>query len=190
MSSPRLISEGIPNLLPMQNRSPGVHVSSIIHALCVELGHYPDRGGEITPQVMTLMQLGQAFEDMLIRRMEKDDPKRYLRLGEIECDGVYLTPDLMDVIDWAVHEIKLTWKSSRNLDIEGIKFKRYWWQLKAYCWAMETCIGRLHVGFIRGNYSEDKIVDYKVWEWEWTKEELEANWKMLIGNIDKAKAEE
>lgn len=174
----KLVSRGIPDLLPMTDRSAGVHISEIIYDLCIQLGVFEesDEGPD-----MTRMQLGQALEHAIIQRYREQDKKRYIQPGEQECDDLFGTPDLMDIIEWAIHEIKLTWMSS-NRGLDDKKLWKYLVQLKAYCYMVKTLVGYLHVCFINGDYkygTPGGQPTYIVWRFEFTKQELEENWKML-----------
>ncbi len=188
MGSIKLLSEGIPDLLPMEGRSPGVHVSDVISRLAVALGHFPESSPEERAARMTQMQLGSALEDAIVDRYSRAYPDRFLRVGELEKDSLFGTPDLFDLEDWVLVEIKLTWMSAKH-EPDSVKFWRYWVQVKAYCWMMETAIGRLQVGFVNGDYKNFRPV-YKVWEQTFTKQELEENWRMLTSHADKMRKEE
>lgn len=180
MAEIRLVGEGMPDLLPMQGRSEGVHVSHIIHDLCLRLGHYKATDDEEKgPDRYTRMGLGSAWEWALIERYTRTFVGRYSVIGELECDGFYLTPDMIDETDLAVHEMKCTWASSRHA-ADSEKFWRYWVQLKAYCKALGTTKGVLHVVFVNGDYRDNRSPVYRVWECEWTQEEIDANWHMLV----------
>lgn len=175
----QLIHEGLPDLLPMTNRSEGVHVSHVIHRLCVAMGHYEERTGDLP---MTKMGLGNAMEHAIIHRFHLAEPDRYVQPGEREKDGIYCTPDLFDIIDWVVHEIKLTWMSSRN-GPRSEKFWKYLVQLMSYCTVMGTRQGILHVGFVNGDYKYGEPSGqptYRVWAFEFTKAELARNWRMIL----------
>ena len=185
MSEPRLIATEMPDLLPMQNRSPGMHVSTIITDLCRKAGIFK-KGGD-TKLSTVWAQLGCALEWAIIERYEEHFPGRYLQPGEQELDGIFGTPDLFDMEDWALVEIKLAWISSRHDPVPDTcpacngpcqKLWRYWVQLKAYCRMMETTTARLMVCFVMGEYKGGGPV-WREWEWEFTRQELEENWKML-----------
>lgn len=182
MADIRLVAEGLPDLCPMQNRSPGVHVSHVINDLCVRLGHYnPDEWKNEGPDRYTRMGMGSALEHAIIERYYRTYPDRFTVLGELERDGLYGTPDLFDMVASSVHEMKLTWMSSRH-EIDSQKFWKYWRQLMAYCAMLRVNTGVLHVGFVNGNYKDDRSPIYRVWECEWTTEEIESNWRMLLNH--------
>jgi hypothetical protein len=175
MSEAKLLYEGMPNLLPMQGRSAGLHVSDVIHELCIRLEIF---SGNVEAQPNnSWMQLGCALEDALVRRFEEHYPGKYTRVGELELDGLYGTPDLVNVEDWADEEIKLAWMSS-NQPVDGKKMWRYWVQIKAYCKMIESNLGRLHVCHVNGDWKGQGPV-YRVWEQQFTNGELNENWAML-----------
>src|SRR5688500_6103953 len=118
MPTVELVSSVMPQLLPMEGRSPGIHVSEIIHNLYVRLKHYDPR--EEVNQAQ--FELGNAWEWAIIARHERHDPKRFLRLGELELDGLYGTPDLGDVVEDAIREFKATWLSVKW----GPGSKKFW----------------------------------------------------------------
>jgi len=131
MSRVTLLSARFPDLLPMRGRSPGVHVSYVIQGICVRLGYFDEHKDLSTAWA----QLGQAHEQAIINRLTRHYPGRYHVPGELECDGIYLTPDLedLDPADYsdfdvaptakdlaviaedgkAIEEVKLSWMSAK-----------------------------------------------------------------------------
>lgn len=179
MSEPVLLFEGMPDLLPMEGRSPGIHVSEVIHDLCIRLGHYEER--ELDSAGLTRMQLGSSFEWAIANRWALQYPDRYLPMGEMEKDGIFGTPDLVDIEDWAVEEIKLTWVSSRH-EPDSQKFWRYWVQIKSYCMMVGTNIGRLSVCHVNGDYKYNDGGGgpvYRKWERQFEDHELAENWRLI-----------
>jgi hypothetical protein len=188
MSEPRLISVGLPELLPQRNRTPGMHVSTIINDLCLRLGHYTADSNRPT----NLMEVGSALEHVIAERLMLQFPGRYFRKWdevnerwdngiELCRDGIYGTVDLWDLQDMAIEDVKFTKISSRQ-PITDRKFEKWWWQVKAYCHMSGCRIGRLRVVHINGNYDRSEGIDADVpfWEWEFSEEELVRNWQMLV----------
>ena len=181
----RLVSTGLKDLLPMAGRSDGKHVSHAIRKLCIQLGHFEDTP---LPEDRSLLEIGSAFEDLLseslMRRVAASDPERYFRPGEQECDGIFGTPDLFDLTDKAVIEVKFTRLSTKH-DPESPKFWKYWRQIQAYCHMMGTTRGRLHILHVNGDYkwgTPGTQPVYRVWEpdgGEFSDAELESNWAMI-----------
>lgn len=174
-----LVATKIPDLLPSLHRSPGIHVSDVIHYICEKTGIFKDpiERDEDDPD-MTWMQLGCALEDAIARRFAKAYPGRYIRIGELEEDGLYLTPDLWDQIDKVDTEIKFAWMSSRH-EPDSTKMKRYWWQVMAYCYVLETLRGRLIVVHAVGDWGANRAPVANTWEQTFTRGELRRNWDML-----------
>lgn len=168
-----LLSDQMPDMLPMQGRSLGVHVSDVISDLCVRLGHY----GDDTTLTSTWAQLGCAIEDALWSRFERHSPGEYCRGSEMVVDGIYMTPDFARLSDLTPDECKLTWMSAAN-GPRSKKFWRYETQLKCYCRGFEVTTGRLHVTFVNGDYKEAGPM-YRCWEYRWTQADIDANWRMI-----------
>lgn len=175
----------------MEDRSNGTHISGIIYALCIKLKIYKADDPEGGP-AMTRLQLGNALEDAVIARYVASDKKRYVKIGEQECDNLFGTPDMLDIVEWAVHEMKLTWMSTRHA-IDSKKLWKYWVQVMAYCYMLKTTIGYLHICFVNGDYSyiaPGGDPTYHVYRAEFSKAELEENWKMLTTNAGLARQED
>lgn len=183
MAEFRLLSRELPDIMQMADRTRGegvLHVSDVIHDLCVRLGHYPARGADDTMPV-NRMRLGNAWEWAVASCLRHEHPDRYVDLGELCQDGMYLTPDLYDTWTPAVEEVKATWMSERHGDDpEGVKFWRYWRQVQAYCWAIGCQVGRLRVAFVNGAGGfKSRDSGARVWEARWTRQELAENWELL-----------
>lgn len=188
---PVLIADKIEELLPM-HRMPGNHVSHIINRLAVRLGTWKENDDDTPSQIQ--FEMGNSVEDVvadsLARRYAKHHPDRYIHGLALERDGIHGNLDLLDTIDGAVEDVKLTKKSLRH-DIEGGKFWHNWVQIMAYCYMVGVNIGRLHVVFVNGNYKYDRNDpdagwQYRVWEDRWTDKQLMDNWRMLLGHREAA----
>ncbi len=183
MTVPRLVRTGIAEMLPMQRTGhPDDHISSVIRSLCLRLGHFTDDGSEPN---QVRFELGSAFEDALIaalvNRHAAHSPHRYARVGELTHDGMIGTPDLYDIDAASVVEVKLTWMSSRH-EPESVKFWKYWRQVQCYCTMLGVSRGELHVCHVMGDYARGKDSTgpvYNVWDWTWTQQELNDNWRMI-----------
>lgn len=100
-SSAALIASGIPNLLPSLYRSlDTLHISDIIHSICLENGYYTL---DSSPPV-SKMQLGLSLEYAIAARYAAQFPGAFHQVGEItgnigastgDCDSVYGSPDLV-----------------------------------------------------------------------------------------------
>lgn len=186
---PTLIASDIRELLPMQ-RTPGNHVSEIINRLAVKMGLWEESG----PASQIQYEMGNAVEDLVAKsladRFARDNPDRYVHGLEMEKDGLYGTLDLLDCVDFAVEDVKMTKKSIRHA-IESEKYWHNWVQVMCYCHMIGSTIGRLHVVYVNGNYKYpgEKGFDplfsgwqYRVWEERFTEKQLTDNWRMILGH--------
>lgn len=167
-----LLSSEMPVLLPMQGRSEGIHVSSVIHDLCIRMGMYEERDPNIA-----LFEVGNALEWAMIERRHRHDPERYIIPGELEKEGVFGHPDLVDIDVDVIEEIKATWMSVRH-GPESEKFWKYERQMMSYCWMWETVKSVLNVTFVNGDY-KGSGPQHREWGYEWKESELAENWQMI-----------
>lgn len=182
-----LVDTELRSLLPMIGRGgdPRSHVSVIIRDLCIRLGHFEERKSEYDRNPSTIFELGNTFEDAMVvamaERFARDQPHRYIRPGEFVVDGLHGNPDLLDVVEEEVIEIKLTWMTSRH-DVEGEKFWKYWRQAEAYAHMTGFRKIRLIVCFINGDYGRDRSgpdPHGRAWLYRPTDREIANNWRML-----------
>lgn len=184
-------------------RSDGVHVSGIIRCIATETGILKPEWAEdlsltdireITDPVAVLrISIGLAWEEWYIPTIlgpmgVLDHP------GENQVEGIYLTHDAesLDVIITErnqkryvlkVHEIKATYKSTRTV---GDMSSQWMWlaQIKAYCKAVKTLHAVIHILYLCGDYSYPIKPLLECWELEFTQEEIDSNWQLLIDYRD------
>lgn len=175
-------------------RSSGVHVSDIIRDLenkVTKPGKRP-RMTDLMPEEKKRMghytSMGWAWEDIIREAMirkamsEPDGVERYMRLGEVEMDGIYASPDLFDIQDFCVDEFKATWRSMRR------KIETDFWswlvQTKAYCKMTHTNWARISVFWVCGDYraSGPQVKRYEI---RYDDAEIQRNWDMLRGHADR-----
>lgn len=178
MNEPVLISEGVPDLLSSPPRSDGIHQSVIINDLCLLHGHYSDKDSE--SEGHGRMRLGQALEKAIALDLNEKSPNRYVVLGELVIDGVYLTPDLYDTFLDSPHEIKLTWMSASH-ELRSQKLWRYEAQLKTYCHATGSSSGQLDITYI--NHWPDPLRRH--WHIPYSRRELSEHWTFILRHRDR-----
>lgn len=187
-------------------RSPGLHVSSIIRLLAMERGILAaDEMEELSlidvrdmSRIGIVAQLrihlGLAWEEHYLRQLL--DVEKHP--GELKLDGVYLSPDgeSFSVIftlpgKWGViiHEVKCTYKSTntttaRGKVLEGRKNFLWMCQLKSYCKAKGTRFGVLHVLHVCGDYVRPIVPMLYRYHIEFTQQELDDNWNLLMDYRD------
>lgn len=162
-------------------RSPGLHVSTIIRSIMTTLQpkRFSSQGDDGPPVEWT--SAGTLWEYVLELAMAKlAAGESLIRPGEIEKDGIILTPDAIGLVDWIVHEFKFTWMSS-NGAIDHVKFKHWEIQLKAYCHALGSNRARLHGFFVMGDYRGSGPQPL-AWDITFSHLELIENWEMLVNH--------
>jgi hypothetical protein len=184
--------------LKPQRRSSGLHLGEVLRDLENSVGKNKNK----RPHRSMLskgdqdvgfryMEVGFIWEVLVEhvwkeRRMLKDAGK-LIRQGEIERDGIYMTPDALTVDDWVLQEYKATWRSSRRADpIEGIfdEFVTWGRQIKAYCAALGTEKASLMVLFVNGNWAPP-VPQTRRFDIQFSQRELESNWQMLLQHRDR-----
>lgn len=159
-----------------------VHVSDIYKILMQRL--QPKRFNNDKPMDMQRVQVGLLFESML----EEALARRFAlhRPGEIVSDeGVYMSPDGVNITLVSGEEYKATYMSSRAgiTDADGMpldKFYHWFVQMKAYAKWLGVTKFMLRVLFLCGDYTQPYGPQFKSWEIEFTDEEIEENWTMLM----------
>lgn len=182
-----LISSGIPDLLPSRDRSPGIHHSDVLSDLLTRMGHYApqDPKWKESDAIMTRMQIGLAFEDILVDRYRRHFGVRYIMPGELEIDGLPITLDMFDTLHPGPDSVKFTWLSSRH-DVYSDVFIRFWMQLKSECIATSTKQGRLHICHAMGEYDYSKpAVHFNVWKAVFGTNELDTHKTMILKHRDR-----
>lgn len=168
-------------------RSSGVHLSDIIRDLentVTKPGkrpHISDLLPEEKKRMGNYTSMGWMWEEMIREAMVRkalaeSEHDRYMRVGEIELDGISASPDLFDIQDFCVDEMKATWRSMRRPI--ATDFWSWLVQTKGYCKIMGTNWVRLNVFWVCGDYraSGPQIKRYQI---RYEDEELDRNWDMV-----------
>jgi hypothetical protein len=108
--------------------------------------------------------------------------------GEFERDGITGSPDGLswDSATDEIHvpileEFKLTWKSSRWREGEGILKDTLWmWQLTGYMAICNLTRANLHVGYVNGDYSRPYVPLYRIYRLEIETREREEMWERMF----------
>lgn len=159
-------------------RSPGLHLSDILGPMAQDIA--PKRYSTSTPMNWNKVETGFAFERALetafqARRVD------IFRPPEVEKDGILMSPDGINPDGWILEEFKATWMSDFDAP-EHPKFFKWLWQIKSYCFAIDTNRATLRALFVNGSYREGYNPDYHVWDIEFTDRELQENWQMVLAN--------
>lgn len=185
-------------------RSPGIHESGVLRGIAYESGildpkwvddlslvdvHQPDWWMSLTSDSKLRILIGLAWEELYAKTL----PHVNFHPGELELNGIYLTPD-GDALDTIYredgtgtmgivgHEFKSTYKSTKTV---GDLRDAWLWltQAKAYCKAMEITVMFIHVLFLCGDYKYPIKPQLKVWRVEFTQGEIDETWDMITGYV-------
>jgi hypothetical protein len=171
------IDDGLDLAISTGPRSPGRHISEIYGDLFSDLE--PDRYKRDSPPNMLKMALGLAWETHLEKMLLHHGVLAYRPAECLSPEGIAYSPDLVIVNgEDRLGEIKLTWLSCR-LPITDPKFDKWFVQMKAYCRWTEIPRCRLYATFINGNYRDNREPTLKVYDFEFTAQELHENMAML-----------
>jgi hypothetical protein len=175
-----------------QQRSPGLHLSQVLDRIESVMIGEKNRSGLGIDVLQACRLFGFGWEGMITRylneRLHRFE-QTVIRPGEVELDGIAMTPDgvIADYSgnpeEFALEEWKATWRSpGKGVDVDQ-KFARWWWQIKAYCHALQLRRANLRVFFICGRYDARPFVPLpfiEFWEVEFSELELEENWAMVL----------
>lgn len=156
-------------------RTPGLHLSQIIRSICnaLEPGKYDD-----SPVDPLYTDPGFTFERVLETAWANRRTGLF-RPGEFERDGILCSPDYLDLSgdEPVLIESKMTEMSMVGCPTDP-KFRKWMWQIAAYCHVLDVRRSRLHALFLRGDYKKVRRA-YKVWEIVWEARELQDVWRMI-----------
>lgn len=163
-------------------RSPGLHVSDIWESLNEQVDPMSEE------QLREYGALGFVWEQVIDAGIAAACANnRYIRIGELELDGIAGSPDLIDTEEWAVVDTKCTWRGSKRLeDFEG-SFWKWAVQAKAYCHMLGVTSGRpcttayIWAIFICGTWKPPRP-QWKVVRLTFSPVELVDNWAMLVNH--------
>lgn len=185
-----LIENSLPEFHTQSNRSPGLHLSSIVYDLVYTSdGYTPDP---------TLLTLGRTVEDALINAYQSHPiDNSYIRLPEMCFEGIYFTIDVHHTRVQRPVDFKYTARSgaggcelneaaSDDHKINSDDYLGNWWQIGGYVVAMcglgFPCQGGdLALVHSRGDY-RGKLVAYRRWSRNFTLDDKRDIWRLITGH--------
>lgn len=164
------------------HRSPGLHVSTLLAELdAVANGPRYKATDRATRQAY--FAIGFVWEHLLAQLWADVAVKRSLgqlvRPGELFIDGIALSPDALDLGDYAVEEYKATYLSSSHT-IEDPVFWVWIKQMQCYCRALGTRRARLRVWFVAGDW-KGSGPGVRAWQFEFSERDIAETWAMVLG---------
>lgn len=167
-----------------EGRSPGIHLSRVLMFMEKALEDRP-RSKSGQPANDMWAAFGFIFERWVEKALtEYYGFQRAIRVEQQEllCDGIYLTPDAINVEDGCYEEYKARWRSRAKWD--GPDWERHFWkelaQVKAVCHVIGTTRARLVIFFVCGDWKPPCPHPPVCREFEFTEQELQHNWNVIV----------
>jgi hypothetical protein len=175
----KVLEEEFPYTPPIE-RSKGVHLSDIIEDIAQELFGGKGKCELPSDEVKLHWEKGFVWEETLSHGF---GDRLAARPGEIVCDGVATSPDGVGVDEdgIVVEEYKCTTMSSSKTP-DGIWKWRT--QAAAYCYVLGATRAVFRVFYLCGDYKGSGPV-YKVFQLDWSQQEIDENWGMLVAHVKK-----
>jgi len=149
------------------------HVSEIIHDMLIDMG-IEKRGSGSNPYQF---EKGFMWERLLSLAL----PDLGVRPGELEVDGIVLSPDGIGYCEQTqesvVEEYKCTARSSNGNPANNT---RWMMQLKAYCRAVGVEKAIMRILYLNGDYKRERDPVPKVYLVTFTQDELDENWNAIV----------
>lgn len=160
-------------------RSPGLHLTQIIHSLEDSLGLRENTAND--EQLATYGAMGFVWERIIEQGIALAcQSERYVRPAEVVMDGITGSPDILDLKENIVIDTKCLFKSSNKLDDIARNFWGWTVQLKGYCHMVGWNVAELWVIPICGNWRPPMIGHPIRKRLTFTPVELKDNWSMLL----------
>lgn len=162
-------------------RSEGVHLTDIIKDIMIESHIQKTMSGSVwkEDQLHLAGEVGFMWEEILSSALKNRLP---CRIGELELDGILLSPDGIEVdeVDGEpiLSEYKSVWSSSKREPIDNWKWMA---QTKGYCKALGLTKVRMYILYLMGDYKGGGP-QYRKCTIEFTELEIEENWEMLVNH--------
>lgn len=170
-------------------RQSGLHVSGLVRAAFKNLKNTepkPIEGEQPFVRTMAGFLWERSLENAFTEYMGQDRKGIVKQEGYVK-DDVHGTPD--GVADDAIEEYKCTWRSMKKWEQDPEENFWMWFaQVKAYCYMAGKNKARFFIFWVNGDYSYKTARGPQVTtaEFEFTNEELEDNWRVLLAHKDLA----
>jgi hypothetical protein len=180
-------------------RSPHIHLSSIIKDRLITAGI----GRQVKGRPLTREEQHLIFErGFLWERMVKEfcdtehwlqsqieesahkhltqgiyeSPSHLVRPGECMLDGIYMTPDAIDMKGYHVEEWKATAMRYKGFNIEDRRIE-WLWQAGSYAHVFGMNKAIIRIWHVSDNIINSQLV-------EWTDDEIKENWRQIREHYD------
>jgi len=140
------------------------------------------KGEGLDPQALEAYRIGGfLFERALYDIILCDTAIQ--RIGEIDLNGIIMTPDAVNLSNARGIESKCTWRSMRHdvTDQTG-EMAAWWMQMMGYAKALNMNRWDLYVFFMNGDYGKNRRPRLRHWEIEFTQDEVDNNWIRILNH--------
>lgn len=163
------------------DRPKGLHLSMIVTDICKCLK--PEIYGKpLDDHSLTKIGMGLSFEEALEEAFQSAALGTFRPPPMLIAPGIWCSPDGVDPEAWCVEEFKLTWYSAKKqVPIDPVYFA-WLTQIKGYCYAVGTLAARLWVLHINGDYAPPRPWPPRVFQLQFTEQEIIENWEMLVNH--------
>lgn len=164
------------------SRTLGIHVSNIITSIEQDTFGLV-KGGDLDSQELEAYRAaGFLFEwglyGVFLREANVE------RIGEVELDGIIMTPDAINMDRGRGIEGKCTWRSmAHDVTDQNGEFMSWHMQMKAYGKALGILDWDLWAFFMCGDYRKRRQPKPRHWEITYTKDEVETNWRRITNHL-------
>jgi hypothetical protein len=167
-------------------RTSGIHLSGIITHIARLMGKLDREDDSLgfPLEVKLKMAMGLAWEDWLAAQY----PHVEYHFGELEQDGILMSPDGLDLSASTLYEFKVTWKSAFKT-LESYSDQWMWCaQNKGYLRPLGWRNVRQVILFVNGDYRPmmPELITLSI---EYTQAEIDANWALMLQYKDAARPE-
>jgi hypothetical protein len=158
-------------------RTSGLHLTDIIRSIMIDAGMLKTVSGSEWGEDSLNMagEVGFMWEEILSSALKNRLPDR---IGEILLNGVYMSPDGLDVQDWCLWEYKAVWHSVRRSPADNWKWMS---QVKGYCKGLGCQDVKMAILYINGDWKGGGP-QYKGYAIHFEEIEIEENWEMIVGH--------
>lgn len=158
-------------------RSKGVHLSDVRSFIAFDLGILDKKYEDEKPN-NAVLALGLAWEEWIAKRHKA----MLYQPGEVTVDGIHMTPDGLSLLNDGtaiINEFKTTRKSMKREDALD---EEWLWlsQTKSYCSAYKTNVAWWHILWLNGDYKDNGVTAYRIYQFEFTNLEVKENWEMIV----------
>lgn len=165
-------------------RTAGVHLTDVIKDMEKSIGRDRNPRAMGDEKLKLYRTLGFVWEDIVTREMNRERSwaaPGLVRVGEIELDGILMTPDAVDFAQDppVLEEWKCTWRSAAR-DLESENW--HWFvQAKAYCHALKLTRANFRILYVNGDY-KPTVPRPQGYAIEFSQRELHDNWSMILAH--------